>query len=267
MSPAAFYLPLEENRYLATESTVGPWFADAQHVGPPAALLARAVERCAPKQPPMTIARLTVEVLGPVPAGEVIVHAIVERPGRTIELVSAEMVAGGRAVLRARAWRMAAADTADIVAGAEDPIPPPSAGQHRERPAGWVPGYLDALEWRWLKGGFDQAGAGAAWARLLVAVVEGERPSPIQRLAAVADSANGIAARLDIRKWLFLNTDLTIHLHRDPAGEWIGLRANTTIGPRGLGTVSGTLFDELGHTGWCAQALTVRERQPHGGTT
>ena len=261
MSPTAFYLPLDENRYLATESTVGPWFADAQHVGPPSALLTRAVERCAPRQPPMSIARLTVEVLGPVPAGEVVVHAAVERPGRTVELVSAEMTAAGRAVLRARAWRMAAAETADIVAGADDPLPPPSAGQHRDRPAGWVRGYLDALEWRWLSGGLDQPGPGATWARLLVPVVDGEQPSAIQRLAAVADSANGVAARLDVRQWLFLNTDLTIHLHRDPVGEWTGLRANTTIGPRGLGTVSGTLFDELGHTGRCAQALTVRKRQ------
>jgi hypothetical protein len=262
MSPTAFYLPLDEHRFIATESTVGPWYADAQHVGPPSALLARAVERCGPREPPMTVARLTVEVLGPVPAGEVIVHAAVERPGRTIELVSAEMAAGGRTVLRVRAWRMAAADTAGIVDGEDDSIPPPSAGLPRGRPAGWVPGYLDALEWRWLSGALDEPGPGAAWARLLVPVVDGEEPSALQRLAAVADSANGVAARLDVRKWLFLNTDLTIHLHREPVGEWIGLRANTAIGPRGVGTVSGALFDELGHAGRCAQALTVRERPP-----
>src|SRR2546423_3226997 len=94
VSRQAFYLPLDENRFTATGSTVGPWFAEAQHVGPPSALLTRAVERCAPREPPLAISRIVIEVLGAVPIGEVTVQATVERPGRTIELVSAELSAG-----------------------------------------------------------------------------------------------------------------------------------------------------------------------------
>ena len=43
------YLPLDGldgGRFHATFSTTGPWFADAQHAGPPSALLIRALERC-----------------------------------------------------------------------------------------------------------------------------------------------------------------------------------------------------------------------------
>jgi len=256
-----FYRPLGGDRFHATGSTVGPWFDEVQHVGPPSALLVRTLEQCATSGPELQLARITVEVLGPVPSGEVQVRAEVERPGRTIELVAAELAAGGRTVLRARAWRMALADTSAAIGGAVDQLPPPSAGVFHERPEGWVRGYIDALEWRWIRGRLDEPGPGTAWARLKVPVVEGEEPSPLQRLAAVADSANGVAARLDIRQWLFLNTDLTIHLHRTPVGEWIGLDSNAVIGPAGLGTVSATLFDEAGHTGRCAQALTVRPRQ------
>ncbi|WP_308280388.1 acyl-CoA thioesterase domain-containing protein, partial [Pseudonocardia abyssalis] len=103
--PAAlepFYIPTDGpdgERFHATFSTTGPWFADAQHGGPPAALLIRAFERCEPR-PGIQLSRITVEVLGRIPAGDVEVRAQVERPGRSIEMLGAEMLAGGRAVLR-----------------------------------------------------------------------------------------------------------------------------------------------------------------------
>jgi hypothetical protein len=91
-------------------------------------------------------------------------------------------------------------------------------------------------------------------------VVAGEEPSPTQRLAAVADSTNGCAARLDLRRWLFVNTDLTLHLHRAPRGEWTGLDADSVIGPEGTGTAYSVIHDEAGPVGRAAQALTVRPR-------
>ncbi len=258
-----YYLPLEGSdgaRFHATSSTTGPWFADAQHVGPPTALLVRALERC-DARPGTQLSRITVEVLGPVPVGEITVQAQVERPGRAVELLSAEMAAGGRAVLRARAWRLAVGETADVALGEADPLPPPEQGELREElPPGWLPGYLQSLEWRWVRGWLGKPGPGTVWARQRVPLVRGEEPSPLQRLAVLADSANGAAAPLDLREWLFVNTELTLHVHRAPAGEWMGVDAHTVLGPTGLGTVSGLLFDEHGHTGRCAQALLVRRR-------
>ena len=64
-----YYLPLDGpdgERFHATFSTTGPWFADAQHAGPPSALLIRALERC-DARPGTELARITVEVIGPVP--------------------------------------------------------------------------------------------------------------------------------------------------------------------------------------------------------
>ena len=68
------------------------------------------------------------------------------------------------------------------------------------------------------------------------------------------------AAPLDPREWLFVNTDLTIHLHRPPVGEWIGTSGSTAVGTTGLGTAAGLLFDADGQVGRCAQALIVRRR-------
>lgn len=262
--PDPFYRPLDGlggERFHATSSTTGPWYADAQHGGPPSALLVRAFERCEPRAE-MQLARVTVEVLGRVPAGDVEVRATVERPGRAIELLSAEMTAGGRAVLRARAWRIVTGDTTAVVTGEASPPPGPEQATGRpERPEGWLPGYMDALEWRWLTGWLAEPGPGAAWVRPRVPLVEGEGTSPWQRMALVGDSANGIAAPLDARRWLFVNTELTIHAHRPPVGEWIGVQAQTVLGPGGSGTVSGLLFDAAGHTGRVTQGLIVRPRQ------
>ena len=271
VSEEPFYRPLAADPtdpaaglFHATAATTGPWFADAQHLGPPSALLVRAFERVPPSRPdapPLQLARYTIEILGAVPAGEVAVKAWVERPGRTIELLAAEMSASGRAVLRARAWRLAVGDTADATSGAAEPIPGPDTVEPQVgRPAGWLPGYLDAVDWRWVAGRFDELGPGAAWGRLRVPVVEGEEPSDLQRLAAVADSANGVAAPLPMSGWLFLNTELSVHLHRPPTGEWTGIDASTVIGPTGTGTVSGLLFDADGHAGRITQELTVRRR-------
>lgn len=265
--PGPFYLPIDGHSdpagYEATPSTTGPWFSDAQHMGPPSALLTRAMERLPARDgSARRIARVTVEVLGMVPAGPVTVDARVERPGRTIELLSATMRAGDRDVLRARAWRLAAGDTAPVARGEEEPLPGPGTGTIRtERPDGWLPGFLDATEWSWLDGGeLGRLGPGRGWIRMRVPLVAGEEPTALQRLIVTADCANGLAAPLDTREWLFVNTELTVHLHRAPEGEWIGADATTVVGPDGLGTCSATLFDAQGHVGRIAQALTVRAR-------
>jgi len=255
----AFYQELEPGRFRATEHTAGPWSADAQHMGPPAALLTRELERCGAVAE-SSIVRLVFEVLGPVPLGELTVHASVERPGRTVQLLSAELNAGGRPAVRARGWRAAHADTAAVAAGAPAPLAPPTGTEPMVIPYGWRRGYLQATEWRSVSGGMAGTGAATVWGRTLVDVVAGEQASPLQRLCAIADSGNGVSGRLDIREWLFINTDLTLHLYREPVGEWFGLDAETAIGPTGSGLAGSVLHDETGAVGRGAQSLVVRPR-------
>ena len=270
-APTPFFRVVDEDgaaaRVEAGPSTAGPWFPGAQHMGPPSALLVRALERAAPRDD-VRLARLTVEVLGRVPLGELTVTAEVIRAGRTIELVSAELVADGRAVARAAGWFHGVVDTAAVAtdptsagsAGHLPPMPEPDAGTRRPRPQGWLPGYLDSVDWRWLGGGLDAAGPGRAWGRLRTVVVDGEEPSPAQRVAAIADSTNGIGARLDLNRWIFVNTDMTLHLFRPPRGVWTGLDADSVVGPDGAGTAFSTVHDVDGPVGRVAQALTVRPR-------
>lgn len=256
---SAFYLPRGEDRFLATAHTAGPWSPDAQHFGPPSALLVRAMERLA-AQRETRLARVTVEILGPAPITELSVFAKVERPGRSVELLSGELVAGDKAVARASAWRMLVSDTTEVATSAPDHWPAPADCLPSYWPEGWHEGYLTAMEWRRVSGTAAAPGPAAVWARQRIPLVEGEKPSPLQRLFTVADSGSGVSGLLDLRHWWFINSELTVHLHREPRGEWIGLDATTIVGPHGGGTARSTLRDEDGPVALGAQALLVRPR-------
>lgn len=257
----AFYEPLgsteEADRFASTVHTTGPWSPLTQHLGPPSALLARAMEAL-PTSAAMMIARVTIEILGPVPIAELEVSAAVDRPGRSVELLSAELRADGRPVARSRAWRILRSDSARVAADVDEPLPPPDAGALMSRPAGWGAGYLDVMEWRALEGNLGTPGPATVWARQGIPLVAGEQPTGLQRLLTVADSGNGVSNRLDPRKWLFINLDLTVHVYREPVGEWIALDAKTAIGPDGTGISTTVLHDSTGPLGRGAQTLLIR---------
>jgi len=254
---AAFFLPRADGRYQATEHTSGPWDPRLQHAGPPAALIGRALERCEPR-PDMLISRLTFEILHAVPVGEVEVSARVARPGRSVELLEASLVAGGREVVRTSAWRVLRAP--GETASPHPYAPPPLPDGEAPMPAQLQSGYLKAIEWRPVSGGFLEPGPGTAWTRTRVPIVEDEEPSGLQRLMVLADCGNGVSNALPIGDWLFINPDLTVHLCRYPAGEWLCIDAATTADPRGFGVATSTLYDSAGRVAHGAQSLFINRR-------
>jgi len=260
-----FFLPTPEpDRFVATPRTEGLWSPGTQHGGPPSALLARTVERLPTSvSGPAQVARFTVEILGPVPTGDVSVSAGVVRPGRSVELVEAELVAGGRPAMRARAWRVRTADLT-LPAGAPagpTSVPPARPAEETPVPSPYAAGgFLSSVEWRFVSGRFDIPGPAVTWARLKVPVVDGEEPTPLQRLLTLADCGNGLSSRYDFDAWWFINTELTVHLHRAPVGEWFCARADATLDRSGVGLAETELFDDDGRLGRGAQALLVGPR-------
>lgn len=241
----------------------GPWDERMMHGGAPSALLARAVEHAEPGSD-LAVTRLTIEFLGGVPVGAVEVEASVVRPGRRFQVVDATLTAGDRAACLARAVRVRRADlpaAAAVAPGAPAPLPPPDAGEplplFYEHTAELF--YPDACEIRWVAGALG-SGAVAAWIRLRGELLPSEPPSALARVAAAADFANGLSWILPWREWLFVNTELSIHLAREPVGEWIGLDARTTSSAAGFGLSTATLHDVDGPVGVCAQSLFVERR-------
>ena len=94
-----------------------------------------------------------------------------------------------------------------------------------------------------------------------IPIVEGEEPTPRQRVVVVADSGNGASNVLDWGRYLFINTELTVHFVREPVGEWVCLDAETVDRRRGVpGWRRTILSDRTGPVARGAQALLVAPR-------
>lgn len=249
----------------AAPATRGPWDEQMMHGGAPSALLAHAIEQTQPGAAELVVARLTIEFLGGVPVGPVDLQTSLAKPGKRFQIVEATLDAGGRRACLARAVRLRRSDDMPDAAaappGGDDVLPAPDTGerlpQFLESEAELF--YPDATEIR-LVGGKLGSGHAIAWIRLRGELLPGVAPSPLARACAAADFANGLSWILPFDEWLFVNTELTVHLHRQPVGEWIGLDARTTSDASGVGLSSGVLHDERGRFGSCAQALFVQRR-------
>jgi hypothetical protein len=250
--------------FVPSELSRGPWSADALHGGPVAALLcglAEALARPGPMQP----ARVSVELLRPVPLAPLSGEARLLRPGRKVQLAQSSLLAEGVELARATVLWIRSADLPlPAVHGGGSARTPAGPGSVAPTPPAWSSGatayHSHGVEHRVVGGTWGEPGPCTDWIRLRVPVVEGETPSPLQRVAAAADFGNGIASALPFGRWLFINPDLTIHLQRLPRGEWVCLDAVTWLEGEGVGLAESELFDEHGRLGRSLQSLLLEGR-------
>jgi Thioesterase-like superfamily len=262
----AFFEP-DGDGFAPTELTRGPWDPDAQHAGPPAALLGRAIERVGAEDadaeaPPAVVGRVTYEILRSVPIASLTVSTQVLRPGRRVELVEARLSDGDGEVMRATAWRLRPqpVELPPDLPRRESPPGPDTGHEGDFFPTGQEVGYHTAMEYRFVAGAFLDPGPATVWMRMRHPLVAREAPSALQRVLVAADSGNGVSATLDWRRYLFINVDLTVQLHRMPEGEWVCLDAVTIPEPTGVGLADTALHDERGPIGRATQTLLVATR-------
>jgi hypothetical protein len=236
-------------RFRATEHTGGGWNPAEQHIAPTVGLVAHCLAGGGPVQ------RLSVEILGTIGIDEVEVAVQTVRPGRTIELVEATVTWAGRAVVRARAWRLAGSDTSAAALAVESPLPPREELAAWDMSAGWPGGYIASLEVRHRDVG---PGRAQAWLRSRQDLLDGEDVSDLTRSLLLADTANGLVQGPERRGWFYPNVELTAHLFRAPAGEWVGMDTSVSWGPGGHGLTATVLHDEAGPVGRVAQLCTLR---------
>ena len=240
-----------------TPLTAGPWSPDAQHGGPPAALLTGAIDRL-PTEVPMLLARVTVDLLRPVPLAPLTVETEIVRPGRRVQLVTAVLRHDDQQVAVARGLKIRMTDLDLPFASTANRPSAPEEG----RPVALFddPGAFAAegVEIRMLEGDFSKPGPGRAWLRLRVPLIEGEETTGVERVAAAADFGNGVSNLIgDIADWLFINPDLEVRMSRPPSGEWIYLDSVSQVHSTGTGLSTSVLGDEQGLLGVAAQSLYV----------
>jgi hypothetical protein len=250
------------DRYISTDLANAGWYEEGQHGGAIAALITGHVEKV-PTLTPMEVARVTIELFRVIPLVPLQIETRVSREGKRIQTVQAEVTGPDGVVL--------ASATVHRLRIAERPLPgvaktPPTTltAPDASRPVdtrSWGHGdgskpmfHRNAIEVREIHGTFGEPGSGAIWVRLTSPIVEGEAPTPAQRAVVVADFCNGVSSRLD-DSWVFMNSDLTVHIGRLPVSEWVALDADSAYHSLGRGVGWGSLWDESSWVGRSAQTL------------
>lgn len=255
--------------FIPAPHTASPWSERAQHGGPVAALLARAVEKTLPEG--MSLSRLTVELLGPIPILPLRIDAEITRPGRRVQMTSAQAVdQHGRPLVLARAWGIRTLAEPLALPGLDSTAYPPPPAPHRSPPEpDLFHGIVDyphfyglACERRLADGTTDSPGPAVVWFRWLCPLVAGEEMTGAQRAVGISDSAQGVSWMVRPDRHIFINPDLTVTLWREPEGEWTALAARSRLHADGRGASDSLLFDQRGDAGRVSQSVLLDRAAP-----
>ncbi len=259
-APTDAIFRVQGNRVQTSPRAGGPWDPRAQHGSPPAALVAWIAESI-PTLAPMQIARLTIDLMRPVPVAPLTFESEIVKEGRKIQLCEVRLFAEGVEVVRASVLKLRSR-AVEIPGEAATPVlDVPGPDQCRDDVCDRAGNaFLGAMSMRPAFGRFIELGRAAVWFRADVPLIEGEALTPVQRAVIASDFCNGTSPMLDFSKWTFINADLTISLARQPVGDWILVNAESFSGPEGAGLSMARLGDANGYFGRVIQSLLVEPR-------
>lgn len=256
---SSFFTSTDNSWFTPTEHTRGPWDEHACHAGPPTGLIARALEQLIPDQ---RLTRLTVNLQRPIPFSGFRITTNIIRQGRTVTLTEASLVDNDGSVkitaaalhLTERPAHPYPTHSQALLNPDDAPVGPfPIKTTLHDKPAFNGTG----VETRYPIGENDQPGPTTAWLKT-VPLLPDEKPSPFQRICPLADCGNAFGRNADPDQTMFMNADLTLVLHRDPVGEWLGSRSVGYWEPTSIGLADAQLFDKNGIVGRALQTLVLR---------
>jgi hypothetical protein len=255
----AFYLPDGET-FRSTPLTRGPWDVRFQHGGPPAALLAGAMERWGEDAGAWRLTRVSIELLRPVPIAPLTLYIQPQRLGRGVQRLAAVLRTDDTVLLSATGLRIRRSPLA-----LPDPPQPPPWPDPDTLPRFVFPffqhdvGYHRAVELAVAAGTWGRTPVGF-WARPRVPLVAGRPTSAIEQVVIIADAQSGMGVPLDPARYTFVNPDLTVYLEREPVGGWLGFDIRSTASTDGTGLSQSAIRDRRGLMGRSAQSLLVAAR-------
>jgi hypothetical protein len=251
---------VDGNRAVTSPDAAGPWDIRMQHGSAPAALAVWAAEAI-PTAVPMRIARVSVDLMRPVPVAPLTVQTEVLREGRKIQLCAVRLFAEDILVVGATVLKIKMQALTLPPDVADRPVELPGPDQSNAEPPDFSSSpFVTGISVRAARGKFGVPGPGAIWYRVDRPLVEGFAVSQAMRAVVAADFCNGTSAALDFRQWTFINADLTVSLARQPIGDWILLDAESWIGPDGAGLAMAGLADIGGYFGRVIQSLVIEKR-------
>lgn len=248
-----------------TSHTRGPWHEDHCHAGPPTGMIARSIEQLNPEQ---KLVRLTVNLLRPIPFAGFRISAEITRQGRIVSTSSASLIdADNKVCATAVALQMTPQPEQDLTPDNQFPKQV-DYGKHSEASIGEFPiqktlhgkaSFInDGVVVKYPAGQSHKPGPTTAWMKT-VPLLANETPSAFQRICPLADCGNAFGRNAEPWEVNFMNPDLTILLHRDPIGDWLGSNSSAYWEPNGIGMADAQLFDETGTVGRALQTLLLRK--------
>ncbi|BBL20919.1 hypothetical protein F939_02067 [Acinetobacter radioresistens DSM 6976 = NBRC 102413 = CIP 103788] len=243
--------------YSSNRHAQGAWNPHEQHMAPATGIMCAELEQFMPRDD-MRIGRISLDIFGLIHFGDFSITSRVIRPGKTIELIEAEMQAGGKTCIVARAWRMLKADSSKVAGIEDQSVTHPESLPVWDGMKRWPGGYIESIEARTDEN--HRAGKGTVWLKNELDMVNDKSTTDFVRLLGMVDTANGIVPRQEGNfEWGFPNLDLQLHLYRIPQGKWLGIEAVQQYGEDGIGLTSAVLHDTQGPFGRSEQILTLRK--------
>jgi acyl-CoA thioesterase len=283
----SLFIPDGADTLIPTRIAASAWGPDVLHGGPVAALVARAAELALPRniraEGALQPSRITVDLFRAVPRAPLTTEVEFIRQGRRVMVARVSVLADDLEVTRGQVLflrRTEGPTTTPIAAPAGMDGLKTENGLNRGAPlahaldgdagtpalddgfksASFTGGYHHLVESRWPQPPGLAPGS-IVWVHVQFPIVQGEEPSPFQRVAAVSDFGNALAnyaanwhdpqQRMNAS---YINTDINVHLLRPPQGEWLCLAADRSTHIDGIGLVEVSHFDHLGHYAHATQA-------------
>lgn len=206
-------------------------------------------------------ARYTVDLFRPAAMSPCTVVTDVVREGKRICLIDAALMQDGDRVARASCTFLMPSQAApgDVWTPSDHPAPPPlDVVPPSEQPR--VPYFASDAPWSQNFSEHQNPGRKQTW-QTGVPVVDGEESTPFQAVASIAD-ATSMTVNWGTQGVLYINTDITLALARQPVGREIGLSATDRVERDGIAVGTVEVYDRAGPLGTAMVTALANAARP-----
>lgn len=228
--------------FAPTPHARGPWVEDSLHGRMISGLVGHLLDTHY-SDPDFNLTRMTLDYVRPTRYDDVTIKATPIREGSRTRLIAAAVYIRGEEVAQARAMflRQGEVPEGEIWTTPSSSIPRPN-----ELPSPTPEGTNStALAWdsRIVSGRTEGVTERRVlWQRPLIPLVAGSETGPLALTGIVADGTNP-QANSGARGLVYINSDLSLYMHRPPAGEWICLEVTGHQADRGIAVGTATFHD------------------------
>lgn len=257
------FFTLDGDRLVPEPYASSLWSADQMHGVAAGGAMARAAEARLAERSDLAPVRFTLDLFRPVRMQPCELRTRVVREGRRLGLVDVELVQDDQTMARAATLFLAPSEPAagrvweppkaeHVFVPPPEELAPPSDEPH-------PPYFASDGQWTSDFGDHQNAGRKSSWNPAMPIVV-GERATPFQAAASVADGAS-LVSNWGEAGVEHINTDLSLTLTRLPESTEVGLVALDRTSHAGIASGVAAMFDRVGRCGTVTVTSLVNSRR------